>query len=674
MTLLPPPPRIPPPLTLSASLGAAVGVLGACGWPQDIVVLDWETYFSKDYHLKGKGDSGLSTIEYIEDKRFEEEGVACLMVRGKLPYSPRQSTFWPGVKEQIAWLQSQFGENLEECTVVIQNARFDGTILVRKHHITPPFVVDTKYLSAHLDARNSHSLKDLCERYNLPAKGETMKFLGLRWATMTEEQRIAYAAYANNDAEREADLLAILLPKLTRPDVELVLQRHTLRLYWEPELAFDFAEADRLAGLMEAQVAKDMPEGTTPKEISGNISFVKLLGDALAETGELVPFKQGKKKEIPALAKDDEALKGLRLHRNPRVRNLIKARQAIKSWPLHVKRIRAMTAQATAAGGRLPNPLNYYGAHTGRWSGGEGINTCNLPTRGGGLACEMKHCLIAPTGSVLIHADSAQIEARGNAWIAGQTDLIAAFARGEDVYSQFAAETLAAPCRKPRKSDPPAVAKVLGGRRALGKVGILGMGYGMGADRALEYMLTYPELAPKVESGEIDWQFCKRFVDNYRRKYSMIPKFWRDLEATFRYVTKYGKDSSLRGLTMQREGSTTRLRLPSGRELFYPHAGISDDGTQGGRLRFHWGDLWGGTLTENVVQAMSRDVLAEAILRIEYRDIRIAHHVYDSVIAVVPEAQAERALAIVEEELRRRPIWAPDWPLDVEASISKRYE
>jgi DNA polymerase III epsilon subunit-like protein len=372
--MIPSPPSLP---SRSSQSCGWVDVLKSVGWPTDVIVLDFETFFSKEYSL-----SKLATICYIEDKRFEEIGVAVLVIDGNAPFAPRQATFWPNVKEELAWLQNRYGESLERCTVVIQNARFDGTILTRKYGVTPPFVVDTVALSRHLDARNKHNLADLCERWNLPPKGNTMQFEGLHWDAMTPEQRDAMASYACNDAEREADLFTILLPKLTRPQVELPLIRHTLRLYWLPDLEFDFEEAERLIARMEAQVKLDTdPVGATPKEISGMNSFVALLGEALAETGEQVAFKQGKKKMLAALAKDDDAVKQYKRHRNPRVRALIKARQAVKSWPLHIRRLRSMIAQARAAGGRLCNPLNYYGAHTGRWSGGEKINTCNLPTR-----------------------------------------------------------------------------------------------------------------------------------------------------------------------------------------------------------------------------------------------------------------------------------------------------
>jgi len=675
------PPVIPPPEPPSAraiptGAAAAQAVLKLVGWPQDIVVLDWETYFTTEYSL-----FKMSNIEYIEDKKFEEQGVAVNIIQAGHPNTPRQATFWPDVPEELAWLQRKYGENLERCTVVWFNGRFDGTILVRKYSIIPPYVVDVRDLSRHLDARNRHHLKDCCERWNIPPKGDTMEFKGLRWATMTPEQRESYASYACNDAEREADLLCILLPKLTRPEIELPLQWHTHRIYWCPEFNFDFAEANRLARAMEEQVHVDaefviIPDGdgqsrfAIPKEISGNISFAKLMREALAETGEVLTMKPGKNKPIPALAKDDPAVQQYKRHKNPRVRELMKARQAVKSWPLHIRRVRAMGHQAQAAGGKLPNPLNYYGAHTGRWSGGEKINTANLPTRGKGLQTEIKHCLIAPPGYTLVMSDAAQIEARGDAWIAGQQDLLDSFARGEDVYSEFASGVLCVPVYKPRKDDPPPVAKLLTTRRAMGKTAILGLGYGMGATTFLDRLEADPLLRSKVESGEINLSFCKRTVDAYRTKYHKIPTFWRNIEDAFRYVTRYSLSRELRGLKLYHEGTTTVIRLPSGRCLFYPHASIGRDH----QLAYNWGYLWGGTLTENIVQAMSRDVLAEALLYVERHGFRVGHHVYDSIVAVVPEAKVDEAKACVEEALTHVPTWAVGWPMGVETVVAGRYE
>lgn len=640
-----------------------VDVLESIGWPTDVVTLDFETYFSKDYSL-----SKLSTIEYIESRHFEEIGVAILECTAGWN---RPTTFWPDAKAEVEWLQARYGPDLEHCTLVIQNARFDGTILARKHNCTPRYVIDIKFLSRHLDARNRHGLQDICAREGLIAKGDTKQFLGLHWADMTKDQQLAMHRYACNDAEIEFAAFKKLLPRITRPEVEIPLMMHTQGLYWTPRLAFDFDKAsDLIVQINNKIIEETRAVGATVRELRGEASFKKILGEALAETGETVPMKQGKTKMLLAVAKDDFPVKDLLRHKNPKVRAVMKARLAMKSWPLHQKRVQSMVAQARAAGGLLCNPLNYYGSHTGRWSGGEKINTCNFPARGGGLKCEIKKCLIARPGHVLIMADAAQIEARGLAWIAGQTDLLEAFARDEDVYSQFAAEVLAAPVRKPQKDDPPPVAKLLGGRRALGKVGILGMGYGMGPSRALDYMADFPELAPKVESGEIDFDFCKRFVYAYRNKYPMIPKFWTDVENVFRFALKYDEVRTLRNLTFTRSGTTVEVRLPSGRCLFYPQAAV----IAYNQLRYRWGHLWGGVICENVVQAISRDILAEAILFIEDQGFRVLHHIYDSVIVDAEESQEAEALAVVNESLTRVPDWALNWPLGVESFTGKVYQ
>jgi DNA polymerase len=646
--------------------------------PTTAVVLDFETFFDQDYSL-----SKMSTIEYITDPRFEVIGLACHI--SDQPFTPRRSTFWwgEGAGQHLRWLQQEYGFNLEDCTVVIQNARFDATILAKHYDIYPQHIVDVKYLSAHLDARARHSLKSLCKRYSLPAKGDTMQFQGVHLAGMTPAQQQAMASYANNDAEREMDLFAILLPKLTRPEVELPLMHHTVEMYTKPLLGFDFKEAESLVVDLDKAVASAISAtGLDHETLSGNNSFIEVLAATLPE-GEAVPMKQGKKKMIAALAKNDEGLKDLQHHTDPRVRTLIAGRQAVKSFPLHIKRVQKMAAQAKANGGSLPNALSYYAAHTGRWGGSEGINTQNLSSRGTGLVNRVRGTIIAPEGKALIVADAAQIEARILAWLAGDDELLAAFARNEDIYSRFISKVLGQPCRKPSKDDLELVRAVLSWRRALGKIGILGMGFGMGAVRALEYITEYaiqydvPSLLARVESGEVDLAFCKRFVDSYRAEYPKIPLFWKTVEHAFRVATKYGTatDVSVKGgvfLSFFRQGTTTVIRLPSGRCLFYEHARVVQ-GEKYEELRWHWGKLWGGVITENVVQSISRDILGEAILACEDDDLPIGHHIHDELVGVVDKAVAQAALARMIGHMRVRPSWAQDLPLDAEGHVCSKY-
>jgi DNA polymerase I-like protein with 3'-5' exonuclease and polymerase domains len=120
-----------------------------------------------------------------------------------------------------------------------------------------------------------------------------------------------------------------------------------------------------------------------------------------------------------AFGKTDYEFKALLEHEDPRVQAVVSARLGIKST---LEETRTISFLGIADRGALPIMLNYYGAHTGRASGGDKMNLQNLP-RGGTLRKSIK----APEGHVVIAVDSAQIEARVVAWLAGQDDLVEDF-------------------------------------------------------------------------------------------------------------------------------------------------------------------------------------------------------------------------------------------------------
>ena len=154
----------------------------------------------------------------------------------------------------------------------------------------------------------------------------------------------------------------------------------------------------------------------------------------------------------------------------------------------------------------LPGPVSYYGAHTGRWSGTDKINLQNLPSRGKN-GKKLKKTIGAPEGYLLVEADLSQIEARMVAWLAGQDDLVAAFAKGEDVYKIMAAKIYGIP-----------IEEVTGQQRFIGKGVILGCGYGMGAVRFKEQIGGM--------GVEITEQESQRIVQTYRSTYTSIKKLW----------------------------------------------------------------------------------------------------------------------------------------------------
>ncbi|KKM67155.1 hypothetical protein LCGC14_1473970 [marine sediment metagenome] len=661
-------------------------VLRKCGYPTSVVIVDFETYYDSEFSL-----TKLSTVEYIEDERYEELG--CAIAEIDQPFTPFVCQFWrPGPYSIFDHLRGEYGDNLQRATVVAHNAQFDVTILARKYGINPPHVVDTKGLAAHDNARASLRLKDLATRNGLPPKGDTVDFKGLsfrpRWVRpkkeapklvppMNAEQSNALSEYAVRDGLIEWEIFKIYLPRLSRPEAELRVMQHTLELYWKPTLEIDTEKAASIKVRMVDEVERVVGKtGRSHKQISGNITFARALDKALDHAGDdpTKYMKIGAKGMMFALAKDDPERELLQNHSDEGVRDLIEARIAIKSWPLHISRVDKIVAQSKAAGGKLCVPLNYHGAHTGRWSGGGGINLQNLGSRGHPLIAEIREMLVPPTGSSLVVVDASQVESRGTAWIAGEEGLLDQFRRGEDPYLVLASAMVGKTIRKPRNFDPATVAAYLKKMRNCGKVGILGGGYGMGAVRAREYARDFGLDLSLTESENL--------IRTYRRSVPAITRFWRDVEREFKMAAKYHQTGQLpRGLKFRwiEETDATVLTLPSGRELKYHKVRCS---TADGRDTLwmphpkHQGKkihMWGGYLTENIVQAFCRDLLAESMLDLEREGFHTALTVHDELVLVSPDNQAKKCLEKSVQSMSTTPEWAEGLPLSAEGSIMKRY-
>ena len=366
-------------------------VLKLVGYPEDVLVIDFESYYDSDYTL-----SKLSTIEYITDERFEITGCGFYLIGYSPPYFRNHTE----LAETFENLKHGHGKNLERLTIVMQNAKFDATILKLKFGIEPPFIINVKDLASHYDARMSHKLKDLAKMFKLEDKGDTTQFKGLHAGEILQSNDLLsdLERYTIQDCVLEGKLFGILLPLLSNPETELPLARHTLGMYLNPVISFDYDKAEILLCGMEKEMIQAARQWKI-SDLSGNKSFRLLLQAAMPD-GEEIPMKQGKKKMIPALAKDDDGMKSLLVHECATVRNLAVARQAVKSWPLHIGRVKSMVAQAKAWGGKLGMPLNYYGAHTGRWSGTEKINVHNFGGRG--RAGKGIHPLIGQVRELLI--------------------------------------------------------------------------------------------------------------------------------------------------------------------------------------------------------------------------------------------------------------------------------
>ncbi len=612
------------------------------------IFLDYETFYSADYTLKR-----LTPAEYILDPRFETIGAAIKEGMGG-------ETFWLDGDE----LQEYFdGLDPQDTCLVSHNALFDQCITAWRYGFVPRLMVDTLGVSR---AMLGHELKSLslskvAAHLGLGVKGGAVhKVIGMTAADIRANGLYdEYVEYSKNDADLCAGIYQKLVLDADFPVSELVLMDSVLRCAIQPQMQIDreklaehlYSVQQRKQSLLDSiTVGKD--------DLMSNDKFA----EALRQVGVEPPTKisQATGKETYAFARTDPDFMALEEHDDPAVQALHAARLGLKSTLEETRTQRfidiANLQWPDDSPPLMPVPLRYYGAHTGRLSGDWKLNLQNMP-RGGAL----RSALIAPPGHVVLAADASQIEARIVAWICGQDDLVRQFAIGEDVYSSFASKVFNKPINK--KEHPT--------ERFIGKTAILGLGYGLGWHK---FQRTI-KLQSKAQTGkqiELSEDEAQKIVDTYREAYSSIPATWRRLNNAIPILA--GSPGAFHiGPCSFVEGKIT---LPSGLALHYHKLRQESDGWV-----YEYADkvkrMYGGSLLENIVQALARIVVMDAALHLRKKlatfDVQLALTVHDELVYVVPEDLAEVCKKIVLDHMSTPPEWAPILPLAAEADIGRSY-
>ena len=377
-----------------------------------------------------------------------------------------------------------------------------------------------------------------------------------------------------------------------------------------------------------------------------------------------------------SILKDDPKTRELLSCGIPAVENLIAARLGIRSWEKHIKRLETLEKQVVASNDMVRIPTKANAAHTHRCGGTEGNNFYNFPRRINPLVNQIKHCCKCPSDFRIIKYDYSQIEARRAADLAGQKDMVQAFADGKDIYSEFATEFYRQPVRKPKESDDPETYKKLESRREFGKANILGNQYGKGKDRTWEEFKKDEALEKMIKTGEIKFKDIDRAIKLYRSKYYHIPAFWTKLEQSFLYVFKNKTESTTLacGISIHYEDDLDQLviTLPSGACLYYQEpwftarGGIAYKYTQSEKKA-----LWGGFLLENIVQSDCGTLLREKVVAVEKElNLPVILDVYDSVYVLSPRKKTSYNFDRVRNLLLEVPGWMKDMPLAVEGDIA----
>lgn len=356
-----------------------------------------------------------------------------------------------------------------------------------------------------------------------------------------------------------------------------------------------------------------------------------------------------------------------------------------------------LTSMLNAVSGdrRARGLLLYHGAGTGRWSGRR-IQPHNFP-RGDFdyrpflallhagdydtlslitpplqvVSAALRGVIVPAAGHHLMVGDFEQIEARVLAWCAGQDDQLALFRAGQSPYPPMAEAIYSLPPGTINsKTDP---------RYKIGKDTVLGCGYGMGADKFRTQIL-------EKEGHDVGMELAERAVRTYRDTMTAVTSLWRHAErAAIAAVQAPGSEQRLAGCVFTKRGGYLYIVLPSKRPLCYARPRIMPRETPWGAVKAavvaeyvdpitkRWGPraLYGGLLVENIVQAIARDLMADAMLRQEQAGYPIILTVHDEVIADVLDGHGSVAefTALAETV----PEWARGCPVAFKAWEGDRW-
>jgi DNA polymerase len=295
------------------------------------------------------------------------------------------------------------------------------------------------------------------------------------------------------------------------------------------------------------------------------------------------------------------------------------------------------------------------------------------------IVSSLRHAIIADTarGCTLLSGDFAGIEARIVLALAGQNDKTALMASGADVYIDMACTIDPTLPRPTTKAEIKAFKEMYAEMRQNGKNSVLGLGFQMGWRK---FKMKY--------GGNLTDDECKRIVDIYRKTWApKVPKAWEKMGDAALGCVKTGKAHEAYGTLYQLEDRWLTALLPSGRKLWYFNPQLTQravpwDETDV-RMAFtyqqmktgQWKtiDAFGGLLTENVVQALARDLMVEAMFKLEKNGFPIILTVHDEIVCEpLKENADEKAF---QEIMCDIPAWAKkiQVPVAVETWQGDRY-
>lgn len=594
------------------------------------IVIDFETFWDtkQKYTL-----SKLSIAEYVSHPLFRVQGLG-IQIGSQAPVWVAADDVEKTIK-LIPW---------HLATVIAHNARFDLSVLSWRYGVKAPQYVDTQALAmaAYGTTIPKFSLRALGDLFQFPEKGE-LRTDGIR--DLTPGQSAELGEYCKRDVEICRAIYDRLKGTLNEDQYKIL--DWTVRAFVEPKLDLDSKLAKEVAERLAAEKAAKIESlGLDKKILASNPKFAKLL----ELMGYKVPMKKNPKGfMIPALAAKDPEFIEMLNSENENLSLVCHARMAAKQT---MEVSRATKLGLIDVGGKYPFDVVFSGAkQTHRFAGGNGAggNPQNFPRKS-----ELRSCIKAPAGCRLLVGDFDKIELRVNATLAGDLKLLADIA--DDPYSRFAEKIYGLPSGTINKGDESRKAE-----RQLGKISVLGLGYGMGPAHFED--AVFVQTGVRLEKGRA-WDIVQLF----RGSYPFVPALWERCETVIRMMVE-GQAAPFPGAPMLRIEKNS-IVLPSGLRLQYPNLRRNADDEweydryKYGRMKVT--KLYGGYLTENLCQALAGELCKEAILRLIAAGFPPSGQVHDELLDVVPNEKVAEARDAMTAAMRTPPTWWPGIKLDLE--------
>lgn len=664
----------------------------------NLVFIDFETWWSQDHTL-----TNMSPIAYCMHP--ETEIISCAIKYNNAP----TDVFFGEAEIRRVFAKLDWSNNF----VIAHNmSGFDSMLLAWRFGVRPKMWGCTLAMARPIHAKTTGlSLAKLVAHYELGVKDNRalIQTRGKHLKDFTPDELAAMEVYNKADTDQCAALFHKLKAHYT--PAELWHLDCNIRMLVEPQFELDTGllqtalSVERsnkhkalldLAKLLKPQWEPmavdvtdgpeytdpfwDQPEADIAEWVKTQMNSAPKFCAILEARGVEVPLKYSPtdpEKQIPAIAKTDEAMEELLEHDDEVVATAARARLSAKSTQLET-RIQLFLDTYKIVG-KLPVPAHYCGADTTGRDSGFLYNMYNLPRiqKKPRVSDALRKSVLAPPGKVIMVRDSSGIELRVNhtLWKVGRSTQLWKKNPVADLYIGTAASYYGVPESEITKEDP---------RRQLGKVLELSCGYGIGHVKLRNQARAQYGLRLSPEEAKMG-------VDNWRARYPEITANdtggWALCEEALHYVAA-GDRRSIDPwglLTTEKDA----IVGPSGRRIRYPN------------LRQEWVDQWqtidgvrvkkkkrawvyddmrklvylyGGKVDENIVQFLARDIVFGQILEFfKKTGMRPKHKVYDEAVYLVDPAEAADRNEQLGEIMRTPPSWWPELVVWSEGGIAASY-